>query len=163
MNKIPIFKGTLPEDEEAILHFFRIDSIHDLVARLCQVPEEDLWNLIREILLALRSKVADTKKETSCVKAIEYLYALVRFIEISRRFPSKSEQGGLLEELTSFPLREDRKIAEVVTLLQKASQSPENREAIRQLRERSRKIRDSKSPIKSDKDFLEDRDTEEED
>lgn len=157
MNKKPFYKGILPEDEEEVLHFFRIDSIHDLAARLCQVPEEDLWNLMREILLALRSRIAFGQEETPYLRAIEYLYTLNRFVEISKRYPSKTEQGRLFEELTSQnPIREDRQIAEVVKLLQIASRNPENRKAIRQLKEKSRKYRDSGLVLKDSPDISED-------
>ena len=141
MKQKPFLKGKLPEVEEEILRIFRIESIDDVAAMLCQIPEEDLWNLIREILLALRAKVDQSLDENPKLRSIEYLYALVRFVEISQRFPSKTEQGELLQELTSQPLREDRQITEVVKLLQKASKNPRSREASRQLRERSRKYR----------------------
>ena len=142
MNKKPFYKGILPKDQDEILSIFRIESIHDIAAMLCQVPEEDLWNLIREILLALRSRVATKQDENPMQRATEYLYALVRFIEIAKRFPNKEEQGELLEELTDQKtIREDRLVPGLETILRKASESPKSRKARRQLQERSRKYR----------------------
>lgn len=142
MSKKPFFKGTLPESEEEILQYFRINSINDLAAMLCQIPEEDVWELIRDSLISLRSGVAMSEVESPYVRAIEYLYILVRFIETAKRFPSKEEQGKLFEELQSQASSDASLIDSMATLIQKASEHPKSRKTIRELRERSRFYRE---------------------
>jgi hypothetical protein len=135
-------KFTLPQDEEALLKHLQnlgVGTEEDLAARLCQFPEEGLFAIIRDCLLAIRVNSV-YKEGKPFLKALEYVYAIVRFVEVSRRFPSKVEQGELLEDLSSKekPSREARQTKEVVKLLQEASQNPSNREAARQLKLRSR-------------------------
>jgi hypothetical protein len=138
-KKIPR-KYTLPEDEDVLMEHLQnlgIGTEEDLAARLCQFPEEGLWAIIRDCLLAIRVNSV-YKEGKPFLKALEYLYALVRFVEVSRRYPRKKEQGELLEELSSKPSREARQTKEVVKLLTEASENPSNREAARQLKLRSR-------------------------
>lgn len=143
MNKKSLYKGLLPEDREAILKFYRIDSISDLAAMLCQVPEEDLWQLVRDCLLSIRTGVALGSGESPYARAIEYLYTLVRFVETSMRFPSKEEQGKLFEELLGQTTqKEGGQIVPLATMLREASKSPKSRKAIRQLREMARDYRE---------------------
>lgn len=142
-NNLKKFKLDSSEEsrkaQRALLEKLRMISMQDIAAMLCQAPEDDLWSLIRDTLLAIRVNVVKTEVETPYVRAIEYLYALTRFVEISRRYPFKEEQGHLFEELQSKrPIREDRYTAEVVKLLLEASQNPSNREAAKQLNERAR-------------------------
>jgi len=160
MNRDPFYrssdlikKGPLASGErkKEILDFFRIESINDIAAKLCQIPEDDLWNLSREILLALRVRVASENREKQFdanqtsnpySRAIEYLYILNRFVETAKRFPSKEEQGALFEDLTKAkPLREERLTREVTRLLEEASKTPKSRKARWQLQQRSRRYR----------------------
>jgi predicted sugar kinase len=118
-------------------------SAEDLAAMLVFMPEQERWSLLRDILLSLRSEVAEDMGENPYARAIEYLYTLVRFVETAKRYPSKTEQGDLFEELNSPTSEKSRSsIPPMVTLLRKASQSPKSRKAIRQLKEKQRSYRD---------------------
>ena len=141
MSKKPFYKGQLPESEEEILQYFRINSVADLAAMLCQIPEEDVWELVRDSLISIRSRVAPASAESPYARAIDYLYTLLRFVEVAKRFPTKKEQGKLFEELGSELISDDQLVVRMVTLLRQASEHPKSREAIRQLRESSREIR----------------------
>lgn len=156
MNKEPIYKGTLPEDKEEILKIFRIETIDDLAAMLGQIPEEDNFSLIRQSLLALRVKIVHRDEEkTPFSRAIAYMYILIRWIETHKRFPSRTEQGELLEELGSSRDREESTVQDMATYLRKSAESPKSRKADRQLQERARKYRGGgielqDSPVQSD-------------
>lgn len=59
--------------------------------------ENELWELLRRTLIAIRLNIREQPaQEESVIRSIEHLYALTRFIQINRRFPSKREQGSLL-------------------------------------------------------------------
>lgn len=140
-RKWKIHNDSLIEKEE-ILNSLKTQSVEDIAAMLIFIPEQDRWTLLRDVLLSLRSEVEGTWDESPMVRAIEYLYILVRFSESALRFPSRSEQDELFQELKSDPSRNARTTATIVKLLEKASQSPKSRKAARQLRERQRSYRD---------------------
>lgn len=141
MNNKP-FKGKLPEDKEEILNILRTESVQDIAAMLCFIPEEDKWYLMRDTLLSIRTEMVGTWNENPKLRAIDYLYVLLRFIETSSRFPSREEQDELFQELKSISLRNKRKTVSMVTLIQEASESSRSRKAARQLKEIERSYRD---------------------
>jgi hypothetical protein len=141
-SKEPIFKGTLPEDRDEIARYFRIESVEDLAAMLGQLPEEDNWELIRQLLLAIRVNIVHRIGEkTPYSRAIAYLYTLGRWIETYKRFPSHKEQGEILEDTASNKDREELVPKDMATYLKEAGSTPKSRKADRQLQERGRKYR----------------------
>jgi len=117
-----------------------ISDVDELASQLVLLPEENLWTLVRDCLLALQTRVGQsTGREAPVLRSIGYLYSLVRFVESAQRFPSKAEQGELLE--LSFSTNASGQIDPVSEMLRKASETPKSRKARRQLRERARKYR----------------------
>ena len=140
-RKWKIHNDSLIEKEE-ILNSLKTQSVEDIAAMLIFIPEQDRWTLLRDVLLSLRSEVAEARDENPLARAIEYLYTLVRFVETAKRFPNKTEQGELFQELGSISDRNIRKTKSLVTMLREASQSPRSRKASRQLKESQRDYRD---------------------
>ena len=140
-RKWKIHNDSLIEKEE-ILNSLKTQSVEDIAAMLIFIPEQDRWTLLRDVLLSLRSEVAEARDENPMARAIEYLYTLVRFVETAKRFPNKTEQGELFQELGSISDRNIRKTKSLVTMLREASQSPRSRKANRQLKESQRDYRD---------------------
>lgn len=140
-RKWKIHNDSLIEKEE-ILNSLKTQSVEDIAAMLIFIPEQDRWTLLRDVLLSLRSEVAEARDENPMARAIEYLYTLVRFVETAKRFPNKTEQGELFQELGSISDRNIRKTKTLVTMLREASQSPRSRKANRQLKESQKDYRD---------------------
>lgn len=108
------------------------------VAILESLPEQVLWDFIREILLILRSRIATPDNESSLKRALGYLYTLTRAVESLGRYPTIEEQGVLLES-SLFPNLEGWK--PLSELLKELGDRQDSRRALKKLRERRRRYR----------------------
>ena len=135
--------GDIPlKDQREISNYLKTLSVQDLAAMLRFVPEEDRWDLMRDLLLSIRTEVATQGNESPLGRAIDYLYILLRFVEISKRFPTKKEQGELFQEVYGLSGRNALMTDAIAILLRKAADSPRSRKAARQLKEIERFYRD---------------------
>jgi hypothetical protein len=71
-------------------------------------------------------------------RAFGYLYSLIRFVEVAMRFPSKKEQGALLEKTFSSSQVQD---LDLNLILKRASETSQSKKLRRLQKERSRKYR----------------------
>lgn len=135
--------GDIPsKDRKEISDYLGIQSIQDLAAMLHLVPEEEKWDLMRDLLISIRTEVAPQTNESPFGRAIDYLYTLLRFIEVSKRFPTREEQDELFQEVFGLVDRNNRLTDAIAILLKKAEASPRSRKAARQLKEIERSYRD---------------------
>lgn len=106
----------------------------ELIARLALGPEETNWASIQSLLLGLYSRFS-TQEDKPLKRAIGYLYALNRFVQSERRFPSRDEQGILLSHTTSS---KDVGIDTMAKVLQDQS----NGQEAKRLRQKQQKSKD---------------------
>jgi len=69
----------------------------DWLSKAQSLPEEDLYEALRDIILLIYSRAPNSPLENRCKRALGYLYAITRFIERNQRFPRREEQSRILE------------------------------------------------------------------
>jgi hypothetical protein len=109
-----------------------------LVSQLGALPEQILFDLLREILLILHSREALSTDESPKKRALGYLYTLSRAVESLGRFPTPEETGFLLESSRYPDLGGWKNIQD---LLKNRAASADSKQSLRKLRERRRKYR----------------------
>jgi hypothetical protein len=129
----------MPLELEELERVLRILGREDpLIAISKGLPEQFLWDLLREILLLMRSREPPSEDESPKKRGLGYLYTLARAVEILGRFPTPEEQGVLLES-SRFPDLEGWK--SLSSLLQTLGSSQSSKAARKRLRERRRRYR----------------------
>lgn len=114
-----------------------LDSTDELLADfLLSADEWELYELLRRVLIVQRMRVAASgisgdDSPSPEAKAMEILYALIRFVQQYHRFPNRKEQALLLSGSSGIDL------ADMSSLLQEQDSSPKSRTTRKRQRQSS--------------------------